>query len=181
VPIARSVLHRDTSFHKVTKRPICLTDQYLIGLNQISEISTVIAMTHSRWFRIALGYLGLVSLQIGTWAVLAPQSFYDNFPGFGRVWVSVDGPFNEHLIRDVGALNLALFSLIVYAAVTLSKQLIRAASVASLFWGVPHLIYHVFNTVGLETSDLVANLGGLAVSVALPVFLLANTSKLEHD
>ena len=39
---------------------------------------------------------------------VAPKSFYEDFPGAGRVWVAVDGPYNEHLVRDVGSLNLAL-------------------------------------------------------------------------
>ncbi len=52
---------------------------------------------------IAIGYAG-----VGAWAALAPRSFYDDFPGGGRHWVAVDGPFNEHLVRDVGTLNLAL-------------------------------------------------------------------------
>jgi hypothetical protein len=43
------------------------------------------------------------------------------------------------------------------------------------------MLVRLFNTDGLETNDLVANLGGLAVSVALPVLLFANRSKLEQD
>ncbi len=136
-------------------------------------------MTHQRWFRVALGYLAVVALQIGAWAVLAPQSFYDSFPGMGRAWVSVDGPFNEHLIRDVGALNLAFFVVLVYAAVTLSRHMINAACLAALAWGVPHLIYHTFNTAPLSAGDNAASLAGLAFGVGLPLLLLANTSKLE--
>ena len=54
----------------------------------------------------------------------SPQSFYDDFPGLGRAWVSVDGPYNEHLVRDVGALNLALLVLFVVAWVRLDRQLV---------------------------------------------------------
>ena len=39
---------------------------------------------------------------------LRAAPFYDDFPGLGRSWVAADGPYNEHLVRDVGALNLAL-------------------------------------------------------------------------
>ncbi len=49
-------------------------------------------MTYRLWTRIALGYLALVSLQIGLWAQFAPRSFYDDFPGLGRAWVAIDGP-----------------------------------------------------------------------------------------
>ncbi len=122
--------------------------------------------------RIALGYLAAVSLQIGLWAVLAPQSFYDDFPGLGRSWVAVDGPYNEHLVRDVGALNLAFAVLVVAAAVRLTRSLVSIASIAALVWGVPHLLYHLANAGDLSTGDAVASIGGLAAFVILPIALL---------
>ncbi len=36
-----------------------------------------------------------------------PRVFYDRFPGFGMTWVSPDGPFNEHVMRDLDGANLA--------------------------------------------------------------------------
>lgn len=131
-----------------------------------------IPMTHDSWFRIALGYMTVFSLLIGVWALLAPQSFYDSFPGLGRAWISVDGPYNEHLIRDVGALNLALVVLFVAAAVTLSRSLVMTAAAASLAWGVPHALYHLFNTDQLGGLDIAASLGGLLLFAALPVLIL---------
>ena len=120
-------------------------------------------MTTQRWVRIALGYLIVVNGQIGVWALLAPRSFYDSFPGLGRAWVSVDGPFNEHLVRDVGALNLALAVLCVAAWVWLGRQLVSVAGGATLVWGVPHTIYHLVNTDGLDGPDLAASLSGLVL------------------
>ena len=93
--------------------------------------STVSFMTHSRWIRIALGYLSLQNLQLGLWALLAPRSFYDGFPGLGRAWISSDGPFNEHLIRDFGALNLAVLVVFVAAAVSLSRPMVLTAAGAA--------------------------------------------------
>ncbi|MDH4170570.1 MAG: hypothetical protein OEW42_13375 [Acidimicrobiia bacterium] len=136
-------------------------------------------MTYRRLFRVGLGALALVSLQIGAWALLAPQSFYDDYPGLGRTWVSVDGPYNEHLVRDVGALNLALVVLLVAAAVTLSRPLVITAAAATLAWGAPHLIYHLAHTDDLDASDVVASLGGLALFVAIPIVLIALTPRLE--
>ena len=60
----------------------------------------------------------------------------------GRVWVAVDGPYNEHLVRDVGSLNLALAFVAVLALITGSTLLARAAGGAALIYGVPHLLYH---------------------------------------
>jgi hypothetical protein len=132
-------------------------------------------MTPTLWARVALGYLAVISTQIGAWAQFAPRSFYDDFPGLGRAWVSVDGPYNEHLVRDVGGLYLGLSVLLVAAMVTLSRALIVTASIAVLVSGVPHLAYHVANRDGLSSSDLAVSLGGLALFAALPVALLAQS------
>lgn len=129
-------------------------------------------MTHRTWMRVALAYLILVALQIGLWAQFAPRSFYDDFPGLGRAWVSVDGPYNEHLVRDVGGLYLAMAALLVAAAVRLTRTLVTLAGIAALVSGVPHLVYHVINTDGLSRGDTAASLTGLAAFALIPVALL---------
>lgn len=135
-------------------------------------------MTPRLWTRIVLVYLGLGSLQNGLWALFAPQSFYDGFPGFGREWISVDGPYNEHFIRDFGALNLALTVLLFAALFTMSRQMVTTAAVAAIVWGAPHFVYHVFNTEGLEGIDLVVSLTGLAVFPLVALSLLFSGTKL---
>ena len=55
--------------------------------------------------RVLLIIVGIGNAVVGLWAAVAPQSFYDDFPGAGRHWVAVDGPYNEHLVRDVGVLT----------------------------------------------------------------------------
>ena len=129
--------------------------------------------------RVGLGYLALNAAVLGLWAVLAPRSFYDNFPGAGRAWVAIDGPYNEHLIRDVGALNLALLVLLGFGAVYLTRQLVTIAAIASLAWAVPHLLYHLFNTDGLSNGDIVASIGGLVLGAAFPALLLWVAPRLE--
>jgi len=129
--------------------------------------------------RFALGYIAIASAQIGFWALFAPRSFYDSFPGMGRAWVSLDGPYNEHLVRDVGALNLAFLALIVFAAVRLTRELVTVAAVATAVWSVPHLIYHLFNTDDLATSDIVISLAGLVGYVAFAGVLLASARSLR--
>ena len=65
-------------------------------------------MTVDTRLRVGLWFLVVSGVMVGAWAQFLPQAFYDSFPGLGRSWVSVDGPFNEHLVRDVGGLYLAL-------------------------------------------------------------------------
>ena len=128
-------------------------------------------MARALWIRAVFVYLILQSVLIGALALAAPRSFYDGFPG-GRGWVSVDGPYNEHLVRDVGALNLALAVLFAAAAWRRTRELDVVACAAALVWGVPHLLYHLFNTGGLGAIDVAANVGGLALFVVLPATVL---------
>jgi len=138
-------------------------------------------MSSKLLLRIGLAYLTLTNVQLGAWALLAPRSFYDGFPALGRGWISVDGPYNEHLIRDFGALNLALAVVFAMAALTLNPTTIRAACGAALVWGIPHFLYHVFNTDGLTTGDVIASLGGLAFFAALPVAILWKSGRMNAD
>jgi hypothetical protein len=122
--------------------------------------------------RLGLAYLAVSSALVGFWAAFAPRSFFTAFPGGGRHWVAVDGPYNEHLVRDVGELNLALFVVLIAAAVTLSLPLVRTALAAVLVNGVLHLVYHVRHTGPLATGDAIGVVGSLALAPVLAVVLL---------
>jgi hypothetical protein len=125
--------------------------------------------------RVALGVLVLNGLLVGLWALAAPRSFYDDFPGAGRVWIAVDGPFNEHLVRDVGALNLALALVAAIALVTGSDLVARTAGAAWLVFGLPHLLYHALNLDPFDTDDAVAVLVSLSFTVAAAIVALLPT------
>jgi len=113
--------------------------------------------------RVGLGYLAATGLLVGLWAGLAPRSFYADFPGLGRVWVAVDGPYNEHLVRDVGWLNLALAAATIWAMVTLTRALVVAVLAAWLVTSLPHLAYHLGSLGGLATTDRVGEVATLAL------------------
>ena len=126
----------------------------------------------ARVVRAALIPLVLTGLVVGVWAAFAPRSFYEDFPGGGRVWVAVDGPYNEHLVRDVGVLNLALALVAAVAAVTLARAAVLAAAGAWIVYSLPHLVYHLRHLDLYDTGDKVANVTALAASLALPVIVL---------
>jgi hypothetical protein len=120
-----------------------------------------------------LAYFAVSGLAIGAWAALAPRGFYDDFPGIGtRHWVSIDGPYNEHLVRDFGALNLALAAVAIVALVTLSRSLVVATAVAELVYGVPHLVYHLRHVDAMKGHDPLDGVGGVALGVVLAALLL---------
>ncbi len=127
----------------------------------------------TRLRQVALVVIAAASAVVGVWAQGFPRSFYDDFPGAGRVWVAVDGPFNEHLVRDVGGLNLGLAFVAILALVTGSVIAARAAGGAALLYGVPHLAYHAANLDGYDSTDKVAMLGSLAMAALAAVVALA--------
>jgi len=97
------------------------------------------------WF----AFFGLVA---GGWQQFAPESFYAEFPGLGHHWVSPDGPYNEHLLRDVGQGNLAFGTVALVALLTGGIWLARATGLAAVVAGVPHQIYHQHNVHVLPTT-----------------------------
>jgi hypothetical protein len=113
------------------------------------------------------------SLVVGLWAQALPRSFYDDFPGAGRVWVAVDGPYNEHLVRDVGGLNLGLAFVAGFALVTGSVLVARAAGGAALLFGAPHLLYHATHLDPFDTPDVVSLLVSLTVAALAGLLALA--------
>jgi len=127
--------------------------------------------------RAVLIYLTIAGLLVGVWATFAPRSFYADFPGLGRVWVSVDGPYNEHLVRDVGQLNLALALVTLAAAVTMQSTIVRVAGGAVVLNAVPHLIYHLRHLDKYTIGDKVGNVLSLGLLVALPIIVLVLNSR----
>ena len=128
-----------------------------------------------RWLRIGLLYEAANFALVGFWAALAPRSFYVDFPGAGRHWISVDGPYNEHLVRDVGELNLALLVVLVAALIAMSTPLVRAALVAVIVNGVLHVVYHARHLDMFSSRDGVALIGSLVLAPTLAVVLLVQT------
>jgi hypothetical protein len=131
-----------------------------------------------RTARILLAGLALPAVVIGTWATFAPRSFYEDFPGFGQVWVRPDGPFNEHLVRDVGELNLALAFVTLGAVVWCTPLLVRLVAGAWLVEGIPHLVYHLRHLDPLASHAKVASIAGLAI---VPVVALVLVAMATHE
>jgi hypothetical protein len=122
--------------------------------------------------RALLAVLSASATTVGAWAAFAPRSFYDQFPGLGQMWVAVDGPYNEHLVRDVGALNLALAVVSVCALVTLVRSTIIASALAWLAYGLPHFVYHARHLGPFDTTQAIAVLASVGSTSALALAVL---------
>lgn len=121
--------------------------------------------------RVGLMFLALQGLLVGVWALAWPRSFYDDFPGLDHHWTAVTGPYNEHFVTDVGAAYLALSAAAVLA---LAWADVRTARLAGAVWAVfstPHLYFHVRHLDGLSTFDQFAQIGSLALTLVVALWL----------
>ncbi|ANN15769.1 hypothetical protein SD37_08955 [Amycolatopsis orientalis] len=119
--------------------------------------------------RVLLVVFGLIELPVGLWPLLSPSGFYQDFPGFRTGWVAMDGPFNEHLLRDFGGLNLALSAILLGAAVIGTTAVARLAALATFLFGLPHFLYHLGHVSHFEPVDQVLIIVTTALGAVLPL------------
>lgn len=125
--------------------------------------------------RAGIWFLALVELAVGVVATLTPQVFYDHVP-----WVSLAPPYCEHLMRDYGAMNLALTVVTLAAAITMEQRMVRIALTAYLVFALPHLLFHVTHHQHYTTTAAITETAALAVAALLPVVLLALARAQPH-
>lgn len=128
------------------------------------------ARSIQRW---GLTAMAVATGVVGLWALAAPLGFYESFPWPGRNWVSMLPPYNEHVLRDFGGLNLGFGVMFTVAAVRPERLLSATLLVGYLCFAVPHLGFHVFHLHGFSAFDAVGQVVTLAGLVVLPLFLLA--------
>jgi hypothetical protein len=132
-----------------------------------------------RWLAaVQIGGLAIAALGnavVGGWAAALPRGFYDDFPGGGHHWVSKAGPYDEHLVRDVGLLSLALALTLLVALWRREVILVRTASLAAFVFAAPHLAYHARHLGPFSTQDAVLQITGLSIAVIAPLAALITT------
>jgi hypothetical protein len=115
---------------------------------------------------VAQGAAGLIQL-------FAPKFFFDDFPTSATPWVSLLPPYNEHLMRDVGALTLAYVLVLTVAAIWPEPKLVRVALGANLMFTVPHFVFHATHLDHYPTGSAIAQTVALGLGVLIPAALLA--------
>jgi hypothetical protein len=122
------------------------------------------------------GLLVVAFAQLGATlqALLAPRSFYDDFP-FGRGWVAAYPAYNDHLIYDYGAYTLGAVVALALAAIWLDRRVVQLATISWLVSATIHLTNHVLTIDRYGTGDAVVNLTGLFLFVAIPGALLVRS------
>lgn len=131
---------------------------------------------HRRSVRWGATVLAVLDLVVGVWASLFPRSFHTSFPGGPFRWVEPFGPYNGHLIADVGGAYLMMFFLLVVAARSANPGVVRLALAATFVQAIVHLAWHLtylhmlddpLNAIGLVIV--------LGVAAVLPALLLVLT------
>jgi hypothetical protein len=125
--------------------------------------------------RSGMWFLTVVEFAVGVVATFAPRVFYDYVP-----WVDLAPPFSEHLMRDYGAMNLALGLVTGVAAITMHRVMVRTSLAAYLLFAVLHLLFHVSHHEHYTTSQAIGETTALTIAVLLPIVLLALTWRI-HD
>lgn len=120
----------------------------------------------------ALAGTVVLSAVLGVWAYFLPQAFFDHFPIVLGEWVSTDGPFNGHLVRDHGAMYLALGAAGVYGLVRPSLPVYRVLGIVWSVFGVLHFAYHVGHLDHLGQMEATAQLIALVVALGLGIVML---------
>ncbi len=121
----------------------------------------------------ALAYLAVVGIVVGIWALAFPTDFYNAFPGCGRTWVSLDGPYNEHLVRDVGGFYIGTGVLAAFGWFRPASVQPLVVGLSSIEFNLPHLIYH-YTKLDLFSSpiDQVGNAVALGLALIASIVLI---------
>jgi hypothetical protein len=119
--------------------------------------------------RAALIVLTISAAGVGLLASFAPRAFYDDFP-FVTQWVDLLPPYNEHLVTDVGGLQLGFAVVLAWAAWTLQRELVRAACAGWALFSLLHFVFHITNLENFSAADAVAEMVSLGLVLVLPAF-----------
>ena len=128
---------------------------------------------------VAMSVLTASAFYVGVWAAFFPRAFHAHFPGFQRLWSGAaswlvdDGPYNQHLVRDVGAFYLALGAAGMLALVWRDHRSSVVVGLAWLVFNALHLAYHLQHLASYSLGDQVANVATLGGSLVLSVVLVA--------
>jgi len=123
--------------------------------------------------RPALVILAVPNLIAGWWGVIAPEHWFDTFPGWAPRLVAAIPPYNEHLATDAAAGLFASGFVAAVAAWWMQRDVVIVSMAAYLAFALPHAVFHLANPAdALATSEDVVNVGSLAIAVAIALVVM---------
>jgi hypothetical protein len=134
------------------------------------------------WTRALVIVLGALTATLGVWAGFGPVSFYEKgpVPLLDTGWVAMLPPYNEHLVRDYGFMNLGMTVVFIVAAIKLTPVLVRTSTAALFAFGLPHTIFHSFHLDHMSTADAITQtLTTSVLTVLLPAVVFSMAGGLN--
>jgi hypothetical protein len=135
----------------------------------------------STWVTVALAVLAAPNLVAGVWGLVAPEHWFDNFPGWAPRLVAAFPPFNEHLASDAAS---GLFAAGVAATIALwwrRRDVVIVAMAAFLAFALPHAVFHLAHPAdALSGVEDLVNTVTLWAAVAVAVAILVVAIRSER-
>lgn len=135
------------------------------------------------WTRSLVIVMVTLTGTIGLWAGFWPKSFYEHgpIPLLDTGWVAMLPPYNEHLVRDYGFMNLAVTAISVVAAIVMSPLIVRTAATAVIAFGLPHTLFHSFHLEHMSTADaILLTTTNSLLTILLPATVFAMAGQGVH-
>jgi hypothetical protein len=123
-----------------------------------------------------LWLLAGIDTALGAFAAIAPHTFYRQVVG-----VDLLGPYNQHLLSDVGGFYLGFGLLFAWAAWTLSRELVRATCAAATLTALIHFSYHAAHLEHFGIGTAAAQTAGLTLTLALPLLALLASRSADRN
>lgn len=136
--------------------------------------AAVKAATAAQTVRTGLWGLAVTQLLVGGWQLLDPLSFYRQVPT-----VADYPPYSEHLLRDLGGLNLAIAVPLVFAGFTLDRRLVLGSLLGYLVYATSHLVFHLADPGQGEAVWHSALVAGLTLLVVVPACLVLVSTRVS--
>ena len=135
-----------------------------------------------RWVRIGLlALLAAPQLSIGLWAMVAPQNWFESFPGLGPALVAGEPPFNRHLVTDVGAGFFAVGIAVALAAYWGTSRAVKLSLAVMVAFTAPHVAYHVSHPApGLSSVADLANVALLGSGIGWAALLWWGANRTDQ-
>lgn len=134
----------------------------------------------SIWVTLGLVILAIPNVAAGLWGMLAPESWFDNFPGWAPRLVAAFPPYNEHLAVDAAS---GLFASGVAAAIALGwrrREVVIVAMAVFLAFALPHAIFHLTHPAdALNSREDAVNAFGLWAEVAVSAGVLVTALRVR--
>jgi hypothetical protein len=124
--------------------------------------------------RNGLWAMAIINLAIGAYGAISPSGFYRNVIG-----VDLLGPYNEHLLGDIGGFYLGFAAVFAWAAWTLSAELIRGVSIGFAVSQFLHSLFHITSLEGFSAEEAIVQTVALGAILVAPLVFLRLVARDE--